>query len=624
MHKSVILKIVDGDFQQGFPVILEVREKGNHNSLEEIQSKLPSAPIIAQIYEKWHSEYHQQGFLRQIKPKTGITKNISIRDSAQELESEINNWLNSPELDKIRSTLSSHLPENNEYVRFIIQADDEKLWRLPWHIWKFLDDRFQIEVGISPNNFKRSKSIKNKSSNKTKVNVLVILGESSELDINQDLKILTQELTDANICPLVNPKKHEIINKLWDNEWDILFFAGHSSSEGQDKKGRFYINENESLTIDELKQALDNSIQHGLQLAIFNSCDGIGLAKDLISLQIPAMIFMREAVPDKVAQKFLEYFLKAFAKKGKSLYNSVREARQRLQESEEKEYPCASWLPVICQNPAENFSHWQDLLGETNSVNNPTSEKERFKIGISLEIPVKNFGNLLGSIVRYKMRLAALGALTIIGTMAIRPAIGDYYLLNIGFSYQQHGNYGKAAFYYDLVSRVDPGNIKVHGYKGNLYEIRGERKKAIEEYEKGFAQADPLSCNNLFRLYILNNQINNSDIDLESGLNSCEEQVKKKPDQRSIVLKNKGWLFLKKGRLDDAQKALEFAIELDRDNGGAYCWLAEVLDEKLGKQQEALKYWDKCYRLANDNNLEETKLAEKAENKILKARKNKP
>lgn len=72
------------------------------------------------------------------------------------------------------------------------------------------------------------------------------------------------------------------------------------------------------------------------------------------------MIVMRELVPDHVAQKFLKYFLEAFAG-GKSLYLAAREARERLQGLESK-FPCASWLPVIFQNPAAVPPTWQDLL----------------------------------------------------------------------------------------------------------------------------------------------------------------------------------------------------------------------------------------------------------------------
>lgn len=44
-------------------------------------------------------------------------------------------------------------------------------------------------------------------------------------------------------------------------------------------------------------------------IAIFNSCDGLGLAQELADLHIPQMIVIKEPVPDKLAQEFLKYFL---------------------------------------------------------------------------------------------------------------------------------------------------------------------------------------------------------------------------------------------------------------------------------------------------------------------------
>ena len=102
---------------------------------------------------------------------------------------------------------------------------------------------------------------------------------------------------------------------MWRQNWDILFFAGHSFSDGGEDEGRFNISLTESLTIVELKYALKNAIEQGFKLAIFNSCDGLGLARNLASLGMPAIIVMRERVPDQAAQKFLDYFLEAFAQK---------------------------------------------------------------------------------------------------------------------------------------------------------------------------------------------------------------------------------------------------------------------------------------------------------------------
>jgi CHASE2 domain-containing sensor protein len=97
----------------------------------------------------------------------------------------------------------------------------------------------------------------------------------------------------------------------------------------------------------------------------------LGLARRLDDLQIPQMIVMRELVPDEVAQKFLKYFLKTFAS-GKPLYLAAREARERLQGLESK-FPCASWLPVIYQNPnpAAVPPTWEDLHKEPETKTKP-------------------------------------------------------------------------------------------------------------------------------------------------------------------------------------------------------------------------------------------------------------
>ncbi len=74
--------------------------------------------------------------------------------------------------------------------------------------------------------------------------------------------------------------------------------------------GKIEINQNsppDALTIADLKYGLKKAIRHGLQLAIFNSCDGLGLAYQLEDLHIPYIIVMREPVEDKVAREFLKH-----------------------------------------------------------------------------------------------------------------------------------------------------------------------------------------------------------------------------------------------------------------------------------------------------------------------------
>ena len=118
------------------------------------------------------------------------------------------------------------------------------------------------------------------------------------------------------------------------------------------------------MTTSDLKYALKTAVEKGLKIAVFNSCDGLGLARELADLKIPQILVMREPVPDKVAQEFLKYFLIAYAR-GESFYLAVKEARSKLQGLEDR-YPCASWLPLIVQNPAEIPPTWQQLTKPKN------------------------------------------------------------------------------------------------------------------------------------------------------------------------------------------------------------------------------------------------------------------
>jgi len=157
-----------------------------------------------------------------------------------------------------------------------------------------------------------------------------------------------------------------------------LFFAGHSQSWGgsaasgeelsrekainNKASGEIQLNATETLTVPQLKHALSKAIDRGLNTAIFNSCDGLGLAADLADLYIPQVLVMREPVPDKVAHAFLQGFLASFAV-GAPFYLAVREAREKLQGLESR-FPCATWLPVIVQNLAEMPPTWRSLQGK--------------------------------------------------------------------------------------------------------------------------------------------------------------------------------------------------------------------------------------------------------------------
>jgi CHAT domain len=174
-----------------------------------------------------------------------------------------------------------------------------------------------------------------------------------------------EHLSEAETIFLVEPTHQKLKEYLTDTiGWDILCFSGHSQSEVDGSTGVICINKTDKLTVEQLKHSLKIAIERGLEIAIFNSCDGLGLGKQLAHLDIPQIIVMREPVPDLIAQEFLKVFLKAFAG-GNSFYVSVRKARKHLKDAWDREIPGASWLPVICQNQAEFPKTWRGLQKNT-------------------------------------------------------------------------------------------------------------------------------------------------------------------------------------------------------------------------------------------------------------------
>ncbi len=366
MSKLVILEIRNADSEQRYPVTLRIGD--NIHTLNSTGGYFPPAKDLKQTYDNLQQERNDRGFgfyrKLEVMKKGKITK-TSVKKTAVHVENSVNNWLNSKDdcFHEVQEKLLEVLIAEEGNIRLMIQTDDIYLWRLPWHLWsKF--DRFKVEPVFSrlhsnANTQSNLKLIKSKS----KVRILVILGDSTDINIDADLILLKESIAsnDAEIVTLRATSSSDLNDQLWEQNWDILFFAGHSSSGDDYSYGQLKLSETETIAIKDLKYGLENAIKHGLKLAIFNSCDCMGLVNELASLQIPAVIAMRERVPDEVAQKFLEYFLQEFAGARKSLRESVRKARERLH-GMNIEYPCASWLPMIYEHLGVEPPTWDELL----------------------------------------------------------------------------------------------------------------------------------------------------------------------------------------------------------------------------------------------------------------------
>ncbi|MBF2086343.1 CHASE2 domain-containing protein [Thermoleptolyngbya sp. C42_A2020_037] len=375
MDKLVTLRFGEGSFEQGFPATLQVGEETDAASglamqlTTEVVGKLPPAPEVVALYQQWQTAYRQLGIATRLNAPDHQIKNVSrsasraaCQQAARQLRDRLNEWLRAESFRRVRETWFAALSPTDT-VRLIVQTEDRLLQRLPWHLLELFEQHSHLEIALSAPTYQR---VLQPPKPKGKVRILAILGNSAGIDVQGDRTLLMHLSPQADVTFLVEPDRKELSDRLWDQPWDILFFAGHSSTElaadaADGDTGRIAINPSDSLTIEELHYALRNAAAQGLKLAIFNSCDGLGLARALADLHIPQLVVMREPVPDRVAQEFLTSFLRTFVR-GESLYLSVRRAREQLQVLE-NEFLCATWLPVICQNPAERPPTWQSLLG---------------------------------------------------------------------------------------------------------------------------------------------------------------------------------------------------------------------------------------------------------------------
>jgi tetratricopeptide (TPR) repeat protein len=250
-------------------------------------------------------------------------------------------------------------------VRLVVKVDKTQhdLYRLPWQFFfqDILDKYPQAEVCLANTNHTELSSVVTPS---THARILAVIGDPQMVQDSHDLQAILGN--EAEIEFLVTPEPGEFFGKLQRRQgWDIFYFGGHSITENG--VGMIQLRGTEDpvqraankIPLAEFREALGVAISQGLKLAIFNSCDGLGLAHTVADLGIPQVVVMREAIPNPAAQKFLTNFLETL-KDGEPLHIAVRRARNQLK-FEEQNYPCVSWFPLIFQHPTAPPLYWRDI-----------------------------------------------------------------------------------------------------------------------------------------------------------------------------------------------------------------------------------------------------------------------
>ncbi len=342
--KLVIFEIEQGDFTQGFTINARIRVR--HQSEQVLTGRLPAAEDLQSLYDRWQASYHALGNSTLISVSSTQVTNLSIIGDctllSEALKTRFNQWLNDDSMRRLeRQLLLAVGPAPR--VRFMVQTSDRYLRRLPWQTWDLLETHYpNAEVMLSHPMTPPSAALH------APVRILAVEGNTQGTAAALQLEQLKQ-LPQTDLKILLQPTNSELIDRLWHEDWDMFFFLGHSDSALDDKTGEIQISATETISLGEIHHALQNALKNGLKLAVFNSCNGLGLAQKLADLNIPYVIVMRERVPDQVAQEFFKTFLNTFSQ-GKLLHEALHTARKKLEGYGDR-YPCAHWLPVLCQNP---------------------------------------------------------------------------------------------------------------------------------------------------------------------------------------------------------------------------------------------------------------------------------
>jgi hypothetical protein len=301
--KLAILRLRSESLKESIQATLTIKNTSQPDMDILVDGELPANTDLADMLNQWQSHYRRLNPAR-VQPGTiYVDEQQECLNFCRELEPKlrlkIKDWMESDPFRPIRDKCLAEL--TNVEVLFVVHSQCQELLRIPWHLWDLIENNKLAEISLSASEVLPIAS-ENIPTRRGKVRILAILGSSEGIDIQKDCQILN-DIVDTEITFLSEPQLSEIDNPLWEYEWDILFFAGHSRTDGED--GIIAINQTDSLKIDDLKYALEKAINKGLKLAIFNSCDGLGLAFQLQELQLPHSIVMREYVNDGVATGYV-------------------------------------------------------------------------------------------------------------------------------------------------------------------------------------------------------------------------------------------------------------------------------------------------------------------------------
>ncbi|MEO1404127.1 MAG: hypothetical protein AAFV72_23155, partial [Cyanobacteria bacterium J06635_1] len=266
---AVVIRVGNGSFADGFPVNLEILEGGR--TIEESEPhdglRMPAAANMRALFEAWQAQSFEgsRRLQARLTPVEAQPTNISdIPDQEQfanwqaatkALRHYCETWFSDQDFGRLRDRiLTTSAIQQDPSVPIVIRCDQNNpdrdiLHRLPFHLWdlylRLPNSEFALFTKYAPVQ-RLQKPVK----------VLAIFGTAKGLNLEQDedALITSFEQRGAHIRFEKEPTPEALSRLLSDEAWDILFFAGHSSS--TEMGGRLKINQDTTLALENLGLSL--------------------------------------------------------------------------------------------------------------------------------------------------------------------------------------------------------------------------------------------------------------------------------------------------------------------------------------------------------------------------------
>jgi hypothetical protein len=364
-HQAIIINLGSGQLETGFDSV-NVRLQAAGKILWEDTCSLNPAPELQQLLQEWQLLYQAivqlmgenlSSLASTVTFDDAAITNVSTQDLSQlheQFRHKLNLWLAKSDFNRIEKKLRTWLPDSDR-ITVTILAEQQNIWQLPWYLWNFFDDYPQaIDL------FSKQRAVdvtRQKPKRNGQVNIMAVFGEDPALQLQHDREDLQSILGTKHIEFIKNPSAATIsANLTRELGCDIFWFGGHGDSTAEE--GIIYLDHKTPLEISVLKQSFQTAVDRGLQIAVFNCCRGLGLADQLIDVNIPYIIVMRVEIPNFLAKQFLKDLLIQY-RQGADFAQAFKFARHQLSLISPVKF--ANWLPILFHNPLSKSVTWQDL-----------------------------------------------------------------------------------------------------------------------------------------------------------------------------------------------------------------------------------------------------------------------